>query len=144
MMATRVLMLNLHATPEEVMRGVEQLQAFGREHRVEEKALFGLALALEECSANIVHHACHNQAQEQFRVTFERSAEALAIELRDHGPAFDPTSAAEGDLAAVDDERSPGGWGVHLVRHYMDEIHYTREGDENVLRMIKRLAPNAP
>ena len=144
MTATRVLTLELHATPEDVMRSVEQLQAFGREHRVEEKALFGLALALEECGANIVQHACHDQAHDQFRVTFERNAQALAIELRDHGPPFDPTSAAVRSPAAADDERPPGGWGIQLVRHYMDEIHYTREGNENVLRMIKRLAPNAP
>ena len=139
MPAERVLTLELQATPEEVMRGVEQLQAFGREHQVEEKALFGLALALEECGANIVHHACHDQAHEKFRVTFERTADTLSMELRDHGPAFDPTSAVARDLAAADADRPPGGWGIHLVRHYMDEIHYAREGDENVLRMIKRI-----
>jgi anti-sigma regulatory factor (Ser/Thr protein kinase) len=43
------------------------------------------------------------------------------------------------DLAEDDDSRPPGGWGIHLVRRYMDEIRYRREGDENVLRMIKRL-----
>ena len=144
MTATQVLTLELQATPEEVMRGVEQLRAFGREHQVEENALFGSTLALEECSANIVQHACRNRANERFRITFERNAVALTIELRDHGPAFDPTRAAEGDLTAADDERSPGGWGIHLVRHYMDEIHYTREDDENVLRLIKRLMPNLP
>jgi anti-sigma regulatory factor (Ser/Thr protein kinase) len=137
-----MLTLELQATPEEVMRAVEQLRAFGREHRVDEKALFGLALALEECGANIVHYACRDQADERFRVSFERSAGALAIELRDRGPAFDPTSAAARGLDAADDDRPAGGWGIHLVRHYMDEIHYAREGDENVLRMIKRLQSN--
>ena len=137
-----MLTLELQATPEEVMRAVEQLRAFGREHRVDEKALFGLALALEECGANIVHYACRDQADERFRVSFERSAGALAIELRDRGPAFDPTSAVARDLDATGDDRPPGGWGIHLVRHYMDEIHYAREGDENVLRMIKRLQSN--
>lgn len=131
--------LELQATPEEVMRGVEQLRAFGREHRIEEKALFGLALALEECGANIVHYACRDQANEKFRVSFEYTAGALAIELRDRGPAFDPTGAAARDLAGDDGDRPPGGWGIHLVRYYMDEIRYSREGDENVLRLIKRL-----
>ena len=135
----RVLTLELKATPEEVMRGVEQLQAFGRAQQIDEKALFGLALAFEECSANIVHHACGDQAHERFRVRFECNADTLAIELRDRGPAFDPTSSAARNQAEVDDERPPGGWGIHLVRHYMDEIRYAREGDENVLRLIKAL-----
>jgi serine/threonine-protein kinase RsbW len=133
------LTLELQATPQEVMRAVEALREFGRQHGVEEKALFGLALALEECGANIVHYACGDRAEEKFRGSFEYAAGTLAIELRDHGPAFDPTSAAARDLAEADDDRPPGGWGIHLVRHYMDEIRYAREGDENVLRLIKRL-----
>jgi serine/threonine-protein kinase RsbW len=143
MSTTRMLTLELQATPEEVMRAVEHLRAFGREHQVDEKALFGLALALEECGANIVHYACNDQAHERFCVTFERGVETLTIELRDHGPAFDPTSAGAREPAATDDDLSPGGWGIHLVRQYMDEIRYTREDDENVLRMVKRLAPQA-
>jgi serine/threonine-protein kinase RsbW len=139
MPARRTLKLDLQATPEEVMRAVERFLAFGREHGIEEKTLFGLALALEECAANIVHHACRDRPDESFRVSFERAAGALAIELRDHGAAFDPTGAVARDLAPGDDERPPGGWGIHLVRHYTDEIHYAREGDENVLRMIKRI-----
>lgn len=131
--------LELQAIPEEVMRCVDQLRAFGREHGVDEKALFGLSLALEECGANIVHHACGGQAQEKFRVSFQYAAGAMVIELRDRGPAFDPTSAAARDLADADGDRPPGGWGIHLVRHYADEVHYAREGGENVLRLVKRL-----
>ena len=38
-----------------------------------------------------------------------------------------------------DDDRPAGGWGIQLVRRYMDEIHYRREAGENVLRLTKRL-----
>ena len=75
-----MMTLELQATPEEVMRAVEQLRLFGREHQVEEKALYGLALALEECSANIVHYACQDEPHERFRVIFERDDETLTIE----------------------------------------------------------------
>jgi serine/threonine-protein kinase RsbW len=136
--------LELQATPEEVMHAVAQLQAFGRAHQIEERTLFGLALALEECGANIVQHACRGRPQEKFRVSFEYAAGTLAIELRDHGPAFDPTSASARALEEADEERPPGGWGIHLVRHYVDEARYVREGDENVLRLIKRLQLRQP
>ena len=33
-----------------------------------------------------------------------------------------------------------GGLGIHLVRELMDELHYTRDGDTNVLTLSKRLA----
>ena len=39
--------LELHATPEEVMRAVDALREFGQARQVAERTLFGLALALE-------------------------------------------------------------------------------------------------
>ena len=135
------LALELQATPAEVMRAVEAVQAFGREHQVEEATLFGLAVALEECGSNIVSHACGGRAHERFQVAFERTPSALEIELRDRGPAFDPTRAVTREVEASEEDRPPGGWGLQLVRHYLDEVTYSREGDENVLRLIKRLAP---
>ena len=132
--------LELQATPEEVMRAVDELRAFGRAQRIDDNSLFGPALALEECAANIVHYACGDRAQEKFRVGFDYADGALTIELGDHGPAFDPSSAVARELvAAADEDRPPGGWGMHLVRHYMDEVRYAREGGENVLRLVKRL-----
>jgi anti-sigma regulatory factor (Ser/Thr protein kinase) len=132
--------LELHATPEEVMRAVEALREFGAARQVPEKTVFGLALALEECTSNIVNHALRRDTRQTFRVAFEHTKAALTVELRDRGPAFDPTQAPVAD-ARADDERPPGGWGIQLVRRYTDEIRYTREGDENVLRLTKRLTP---
>lgn len=132
--------LDLHATPEEVMRAVEALQEYARNEGIPERAAFGLALALEECGSNIVQHALGNNPQRTFQVSFEQNGEWFSIELRDPGPAFDPTVAASRELRAEDDD-APGGWGIQLVRRYMDNIHYSREQSENVLRLAKRLTP---
>jgi anti-sigma regulatory factor (Ser/Thr protein kinase) len=133
--------LELQATPEEVMRAVEALQGFGQEKQVPERELFGLALALEECGSNIVSYALQHDARQKFRVIIEHTGSAVSIELRDRGPAFDPTQVQVAEPAASEDDRPPGGWGIQLVRHYMDEIHYRRESGENVLRLTKRVVP---
>jgi anti-sigma regulatory factor (Ser/Thr protein kinase) len=133
------MMLVLQATPEEVMRAVQALQDFGRKEKVAEKELFGCALALEECGSNIVNHALQRDARQTFRVAFEHTGKAITIELRDGGPAFDPTQARVAEQA-TDDDRPPGGWGIQLVRHYMDDISYCRDAGENVLRLTKQLA----
>ena len=134
--------LQLHATPQEVMRAVEALQDFGRDRQIGEKEIFGLSLALEECGSNIVNHALQRDARQQFQVAIEHTGSAVSIELRDRGPEFDPT-----DLRAVqprpDDDGLPGGWGIQLARRYMDEIRYRRENDENILLLIKRLLPHS-
>ena len=135
------MMLELQATPEEVMRAVEALHAFGRERQVSEKELFGLALALEECGSNIVNHALHRDAQQKFQVIIDHTGSAVTLELRDRGPEFDPTRAPVIERAAGDDDRPPGGWGIQLVRRFIDEIRYRREAGENVLLLTKRLVP---
>jgi serine/threonine-protein kinase RsbW len=132
------LTLELHATPEEVMRAVEALQEFAQTTGVPEKMIFGLALALEECGSNIVNHALQRDAQRKFQVVIENSGGSFVIELRDRGPEFDPTAVAERKSEASDDD-PPGGWGIQLVRRYADEILYQREAGENILRVAKRL-----
>ena len=32
-----------------------------------------------------------------------------------------------------------GGLGIHLIRHYMDEVSYERKDGQNVLTMRKRI-----
>jgi anti-sigma regulatory factor (Ser/Thr protein kinase) len=135
--------LDLNATPEEVMRAVEALQEFGRERQVGEKELFGLALALEECGSNVVNHALRRDARQKFRVTIEQTGNAITIELRDRGPAFDPTQAPLAEPGPGNEDRAPGGWGIQLVRRYMDQVEYRRESGENVLRLVKRVTPAA-
>ena len=133
--------LELHAKPEEVMRAVDTLRDFARAQCLSERIVFDLALALEECASNIVNHAFKRDASQKFTVTFERNGSAIFVELRDTGPCFDPTKAECKPAATENDP--PGGWGIQLVRCYMDEIQYTREGNQNVLRLAKRLMPPA-
>jgi len=133
------MMLTLQATPEEVMRAVDALEAFGRARQIDERTLFGLALALEECGSNIVNHALRRDSRRTFRLSLEHTGSAMVIELRDGGPEFDPTKAPVVERGAGDDSRPPGGWGIELVRRYTDEMRYLREGGENVLCLTKRL-----
>ncbi len=135
--------LELHATPEEVMRAVEALQEFGETKQIPGKILFGLTLALEECGSNIVNHGLLRDPEKTFRASFDLTGGQITIELRDPGPAFDPTLKPAGAPEA-DDDAPPGGWGIFLVRRYTDEIRYTREGGENVLCLVKTLSPHPP
>jgi anti-sigma regulatory factor (Ser/Thr protein kinase) len=132
------MILKLQATPQDVMRAVETLQEFAHEQGLPEKTIFGLALALEECGSNIVNHALQRDARLNFEVCLEHTGGAFVIELRDRGVAFDPT-AAPARPSDADSDESVGGWGIQLVRRYVDEIRYTREGHENVLRLTKHV-----
>ncbi len=132
--------LELHATPEEVVRAVEALQQLGQELQVPGEILFGLALALEECGINIVNYSLKRDVLRTFLVTIEHTVSGIVIELRDGGPEFDPTQTAMIEREKIGDEQA-GGWGIKLARFYTDEMIYSRTGGENVLRIIKRFDP---
>ncbi len=136
--ASRSMNLELRATPEEVMRGVEALREFAAARSVPETTAFGLALALEECGSNIVNHGLKRDARKTFQVLLEHMHDSFVIELRDDGPPFDPTSLVPGTAQAADDGE-PGGWGIELVRRNIDDIRYRYEAGRNVLRLTRRL-----
>ena len=130
--------MEVHATPQEVMRAVEALREFGRVQRLPDRVVFGLALALEECGCNIVQHALGRDARQKFRVAVERKCTQILIELRDAGPEFDLTGFSKPN-APAEGADPIGGWGIPIVRRYTDAIRYRREGNENVLLLIKDL-----
>jgi anti-sigma regulatory factor (Ser/Thr protein kinase) len=132
--------LELQATPEEVMRAVASLEEFGRAKQVPEKTLSRLAVALEECGSNIVNHALQRDPSRKFQVIFEHTKSAVTIELRDHGPEFDPTRPPTKAPIPNDDDRPPGGWGIGLVQRFVDKIRYRREAGVNILHLTKGLA----
>ena len=119
------------------MRAVAALREFCRTQQVDENTLFALSLALEECASNIVNHSLRRDAQETFRMALGSTGTAIVIELRDRGPQFDPTGPSVVQEEPGGKDREPGGWGIQLARRFMDEMLYTREGGENVLRLIK-------
>ena len=131
--------LELHATPEEVMRAVEAMREHASAQGVPGKLLFGLALALEECASNVVNHALKRDAAKTFHVTFDRQGDVFFIELRDAGPAFDPTMTMV-RRAQQEDDDLPGGWGVELIRRYTDALVYRRDRGENLLRLEKKMS----
>jgi anti-sigma regulatory factor (Ser/Thr protein kinase) len=132
--------LQLNATPEDVMRAVDSLCAFGRQHSLGERELFRLSILLEECASNIVKHSLQGDPAQKFSVTIELVNGELSIELRDHGPEFDPTRVVANPQQDPD---RPGGWGLQLVRHYSDEMRYRRDAGENILRLTKKLGKSS-
>jgi anti-sigma regulatory factor (Ser/Thr protein kinase) len=59
----------------------------------------------------------------------------IELELRDDGPAFDPTGRPPPPRPASLAEARPGGLGIHLIRSYTSRMEYRREGTHNVLRL---------
>ncbi len=98
-------------------------------------------VALQEMVTNVMRHAYGGDQSQPIEVEFTVDSRAFAIELRDHGKAFDPLAHDLTDL--IEDTSMPqvcGGFGIYFSRLVMDAVTYERRGDCNVLRMEKLVA----
>jgi len=105
--------------------------------------VFQLNLVLEELVTNSVSHGRAGAGGATIRLRLERTGDVVEADLVDDGVAFDPNTVAPPDLDVPLAERPVGGLGVFLVRHFVDELDYRREGGRNHLRLRKRVAPGS-
>ena len=113
----------------------ETIHSFGLCAGLDKKALKKFEVAAEEAIVNVLHYS---QATELEMVLSQvRPVSAISIQLSDDGIAFDPTAHVPNENAT--EERQVGGMGIHLIRQIMDEIHYERSEEKNILTLVKKI-----
>jgi len=99
-----------------------------------------LELASEEAIVNIIHHAYQDRGGEIEIALFSEPQKKIVIIISDGGIPFNPlTQMPLPDLSGSLEEREIGGLGLLFMRKYLDEIAYERQGDWNVLTLVKKL-----
>lgn len=97
-------------------------------------------LASEEALVNIIHHAYQDRPEEVEIQVDAFPDNRVEIRFKDHGPPFNPIAERALDISSGLEEREIGGLGIHFIRKMMDEVRYSREGNFNVLILIKKKA----
>ncbi len=129
------------ATLESLEQIALDADAFCAESGADSAAAFALNLCLEEVFANCASYGCGLDPKQKIEISLSARGDEIFAEVSDSARAFDPlTQAPSPDLSADADSRSVGGLGVFLVKKYMDEVSYRREGGKNVLSMRRKLA----
>jgi serine/threonine-protein kinase RsbW len=135
--------LSVPASDEGVREALDALSTLLAESGLSKAVTWPLEVSLDEVLANVVGHGLGRRAGARVEVemSLDSAADPPACEVvvTDDGPAFDPLSVAEPDLAAGVEERPIGGLGIALVRRLMDEVGYERRGGTNRLRLRRRL-----
>jgi serine/threonine-protein kinase RsbW len=96
-----------------------------------------IELALEEALANICHYAYSADACGEMEIQCRTDDnKRLIIDIIDTGKPFNMLSVSEPDLTGDVSKRDLGGLGVLLIRRMVDDIHYCRKDNKNVLTFI--------
>jgi anti-anti-sigma factor len=108
-----------------------------------ERAVYDCQVAVDEAMTNIVEHGYGGGDDEGLiDVRCATEGDHFVITLIDSGPAFNPLRQTSRDPEVPLGARTPGGWGVHLMKKMMDEVSYTYREGHNHLVMVK-VAPSA-
>ena len=100
-----------------------------------EALAYQLNLVLTEATVNAIKHACDDDPKNCVRITIHLQENELNIKVYDYGQGFDLETVPLPDF----DHPEESGMGIFFIRTLMDSVTYAREGDYNVLEIIKYL-----
>jgi len=101
-------------------------------------AIDDMLQAVDEAVTNIIVHGYAGRPG-TIEAQVKRAGDSLIVRLRDQAPRFDPTTVRPPDLTLPLEKRRPGGLGVHLIRHFVDQVHYhTAPQGGNELTLVKK------
>lgn len=106
---------------------------------MDDSNLWKLETAVDEACTNICNYGYQGQGDGKIWVRWESSENYFIVTLEDAGIPFDQTEPTHPDLTCDICQRQIGGLGRHIMRNFLDDMRYRREGDHNILELIKEL-----
>ncbi len=119
---------------DDLQRLLPQIEEYGARRQIAKEDLFSVRLAVEEMITNTLKYGYGDEAEHDILIQLHLHEGALTIRIEDDAEAFNPIAAS----SAASNGNAAGGHGLKLVRALMDEWHYQREGDKNILLATKQ------
>jgi serine/threonine-protein kinase RsbW len=112
-----------------------------------EEEVAKIEMAVDEACSNVVEHAYESRKEwrwkhrdPEIRLDVRAEDGRLIIEINDHGQHFDFASYSPADIESRIKEMKPRGYGIFIMRKFMDEVHYSSDDNTgNTLRLVKYL-----
>jgi len=118
-----------------LMQAIDELELFLAGQRVDAKALHTTRLAIEEMGTNVLKYGFDDRAEHWITLRAQCAGSEIELRLTDDGHPFDPCARIDPNSEATLEERTPGGWGISLVRRLVKKMHYQRRDHLNILTL---------
>ena len=116
------------------------LAKFACQHRINADDQARVLIVLEELFTNLLKYGYRNgDGGRRVEIALGLEGTRLTIEFIDNGLAFNPFAATAADLERPVEERAVGGFGLHLVRGLVEEAHYSRVNERNIMHLTRRV-----
>jgi serine/threonine-protein kinase RsbW len=123
----------------ELSRLAEEIEKLAERWELPQALAMNINLVLEEAVSNIIFYAFTDAEIHKIRVTISSGNNRLIIKITDDGIPFNPLAHQAPDITSTAEERTVGGLGIFLISQIMDELHYLRKENQNILTLTKSL-----
>ncbi len=111
---------------------------FAKDSGINDVNLSRIELAIEETIVNIINYSSTKNTTE-IEMNCELRNSAVIIEVADNGTPFNPLEKEDPDISIPIEDREIGGLGIFLIKNIMDDVHYKRTDDHNILTLEKNI-----
>jgi anti-sigma regulatory factor (Ser/Thr protein kinase) len=104
-----------------------------------------LKTAVAEATMNAIEHGNDNRPDLDVDIEVFYSGTEIIVTITDHGGRGDAGWPGDGDGGEIPDltrklsgDQEPRGWGLFLIRHMVDRLEVTAEGERRTVRLTMR------
>ena len=127
--------MRLAARIEHLERLIQFVSDFLLDQGLTEKKTVKAELATEQALVNIFEHAYTEDTGDVEVRCRKHDNGVLTVEILDEGIPFDVRAFPDPELTPDISSRKIGGLGIFLMHKMVDNVHYSREGDHNILTL---------
>ncbi|MDO8952030.1 MAG: ATP-binding protein [Draconibacterium sp.] len=124
---------------EELTSLAEQIDNLAEEWGLAPALAMNINLVIEEAISNIIFYAFNSSDKHEIKITISLENNRFTIIITDDGISFNPVKQQQPDINLPAEERPVGGLGIFLISQIMDEMHYARQKNQNILTLIKSI-----
>jgi len=122
---------------EELPNLAEKIEKLGESWDLSQAITMNVNLVMEEALSNIIFYAFNDKKKHEIEIYVSIKKNKLTITFKDDGVPFNPLSQQKPDINLPAEERPVGGLGIFLMSQIMDEMHYNRQKNKNILTLAK-------
>ena len=131
--------INVNASTEELARVREFIADFAGQCNCTKKDIHEIQMAVDEACTNIIKHAYEYDDRRELTISVHYTGDKMVIKIIDDGKPFDPGIYTNPDLQKRIKNKKRGGFGIYLIRSFMDEVEYANDNGKNELRMVRKM-----
>ncbi len=105
-----------------------------KETETVEKFLSVLELVVSEACTNAVKHGAKSDSKKDVIIRVSLDEQSMVIKVKDFNEPFDFAAVKDPDL----ESHPENGYGIFLMRSFMDEVSYNHEDGWNCITMVKK------